>query len=102
MPDGERTWWSIRTGDTFLVPAGVPFQLVNQGSEPAHMAIGAAPGWLPVASAVEGMAAGQGSGPAAGRAGGTAAGKVAGPAGGMAAGEVAGPARGMAADPAAG
>jgi len=47
VPDGERTWFSIRTGDTFLVPTGVAFQLVNQGSEPARMAIGAAPAWLP-------------------------------------------------------
>ena len=47
VPDGDRTWFSIRAGDTFLVPAGVAFQLVNQGSEPARMAIGAAPAWLP-------------------------------------------------------
>lgn len=47
VPDGDRTWFSIRTGDTLLVPAGVAFGLVNQGGEPARMAIGSAPGWLP-------------------------------------------------------
>lgn len=47
VPDGDRSWFSIRTGDTFLVPAGVAFQLVNQGGDPAVMAIGAAPAWLP-------------------------------------------------------
>lgn len=47
VPDGDRTWFSIGTGDTLLVPAGIAFQLVNQGSVPARMAIGAAPAWLP-------------------------------------------------------
>lgn len=47
VPDGDRTWFSIRPGDTFLVPAGVAFQLVNQGGDPAEMAIGSAPAWLP-------------------------------------------------------
>jgi quercetin dioxygenase-like cupin family protein len=51
VPDGDRTWFSIRTGDTFLVPAGVAFGLVNQGGERADMAIGSAPAWLPAAPA---------------------------------------------------
>jgi len=47
VPDGDRTWFSAREGDTFVAPAGVAFGLVNQGSAAARMAIGAAPAWLP-------------------------------------------------------
>jgi mannose-6-phosphate isomerase-like protein (cupin superfamily) len=47
-PDNDGpTWWQVRTADSFVVPAGVAYRLVNQGNDVLTFVLGAAPGYLP-------------------------------------------------------
>lgn len=40
-------WFRVGTGESFAIPSGVGYRLLNQGSEPERHVLGAAPHYLP-------------------------------------------------------
>jgi uncharacterized cupin superfamily protein len=47
-PDGDGpTWWRVAAGDTFVVPNGFGYRLVNQDAHTVRAIIGSAPDYLP-------------------------------------------------------
>jgi quercetin dioxygenase-like cupin family protein len=42
----ERNWWTVRTGDTAVLPEGTKYRCVNQGDVPARFLLAAAPTYL--------------------------------------------------------